>query len=48
MSMHDYYIRVIHNTVTALEHLDLLAEAYVDLILFVTILVENFHLCNAK
>jgi len=42
--------------VTALlEYLDLLAvfpsifpEAYVDLILFVTILVEYLHLCNAK
>ena len=38
--------------VTALlEYLDLLAvfpEAYVNLILFVTILVEYLHLCNAK
>jgi len=46
-------IRVIHNMVTALlEYLDLLAvfpEAYyVNLILFVTILIEYFHLCNAK
>ena len=52
-SMHDCCIRVIHNMVTALlEYLDLLAvfpEAYyVDLILFVTILVEYLHLCNAK
>ena len=34
-----------------LEYLDLLAvfpEAYVDLILFLTILVEYLHLCNAK
>jgi len=34
-----------------LEYLDLLAafpEAYVDIILFVTILVEYLHLCNAK
>ena len=52
LSIHDCCIRVIHNTVTVLlEHLDLLAvfpEAYVDLILFVTILVEYFLLCNAK
>ena len=38
--------------VTALlEYLDLLAvfpEAYVDLILFVTIIVKHLHLCNAK
>ena len=38
--------------VTALlDYLDLLAvfpEAHVDLILFVTILVEYLHLCNAK
>ena len=38
--------------VTALlEYLDLLAvfpEAYVDLILFVIILIEYLHLCNAK
>ena len=38
--------------VTALlEYLDLLAvfpEAYVDVILLVTILVEYLHLCNAK
>jgi len=44
LSMHDCCIRVIHNGVTALlEYLDLLAvfpEAYVDLILFVTILVD--------
>ena len=44
--------RVIHNMVTALlEYLDLLAvfpDAYVDLILFVTIVVEYVHLCNAK
>ena len=43
---------VIHNMVTSLlEYLDLLAvfpEAHVDLILFVTILVEYPHLCNAK
>ena len=50
--MHDCCIRVIHNLVTALlEYLDLLAffpEAHVNLILFVTILVEHVHLCNAK
>jgi len=38
--------------VTALlEYVDLLAvfpEVYVDLILFVTILVKYLHLCNAK
>ena len=47
--MHDCCIKVIHNIVTALlEYLDLLAvfpEAYV---LFVAILVEYLHLCNAK
>jgi len=52
LSMYDCCIRVIHNIVTALlEYLDLLAvfpEAYVDLILFVTIVVEYLHLCNAK
>jgi len=43
------YIRVIHNMVTALiEHLAVFPEAYVDLILLVTILVEYLHLCNAK
>ena len=34
-----------------LEYLDLLAvfpEAYVDLILIMTILVEYLHICNAK
>ena len=50
--MHDYCIRVIHYTVTTLlEYLDLLGvfpEAYVDLILFVTILVEYLHFFNAK
>jgi len=50
--MHDCFIRVIHNIVTALlEYLDLsdaFPEAYVDLILFLTILVEYLHLCNAK
>ena len=44
LSMYDCSIRVIYNMVTApLEYLNLLAvipEAYVDLILFVTILVE--------
>ena len=44
LSMHDCCIRVIHNTVTALlEYLDLIAdfpEVHVDLIQFVTILVE--------
>ena len=49
--MHDCYIRVIYNIVTALlEYLDLLVvfpEAYyIDLILFVTFLVD--HLWNAK
>ena len=48
--MHDCCIRVIHNMVTALlEYLDILAvfpEAYV--VLFVTILVEDLHLRNAK
>ena len=52
LSMHDYCIRVNYNMMTALlEYLDLLVvfpEAYVDLILSVTILVEYFHLCNAK
>ena len=52
LSMCDCCIRVIHNIVTAiLEYLDLLAvfpEAYVDLILFVTILVEYLYLFNAK
>jgi len=52
LSMHEWCIRVLHNIVTALlEYLDLLAvfpEAYVDFILFVTILVEYLHLCNAK
>ena len=52
LSMQDCCIRVIYNMVTALlEYLDLLAvfpEVYVDLILFVTILVEYLHLCNAK
>ena len=52
LSMHDCCIRVIHNMVTALlEYLDLVAiflEANVDLILFLTILVEYLHLCNAK
>ena len=52
LSMHDCCIRVIHNMVTVLlEHLDILAgfpEAYVDVILFVTILVEYLHLHNAK
>ena len=52
LSMHDCCIRVIHNMVTALlDYLDLLAifpESYVDLILFVTIVVEYLHLCNAK
>jgi len=52
LSMHDCCIRVIHNMVTALlEYLNLLAvfpEAYVDLILFVAILVEYLHLFNAK
>ena len=36
---------------TAVKHLDLLAvvpEARDDLILFVTILVEYLHICNAK
>jgi len=48
LSMHDCCIRVIHNMVTALlEYLDLFVvfpEAYIDLILFVTILVEYLHL----
>jgi len=48
--MHDCCIRVIHSMVTALlEYLDLLTvfrEAYVDLILFVTILVEYHHFCK--
>ena len=52
LRMHDCCIRVIHNMVTALlEYLDLLAvfpEARVDLILFVTIVVEYVHLCKAK
>jgi len=54
LSMHDCYIRVFHNMVTTLlEYLDLLAvfqehNYHVDLILFVTILVEYLHLCNAK
>ena len=52
LSMHDCSIRVIHYMVTALlDYLDLLAVfpvAHVDLILFVTILVEYLHLCNAK
>jgi len=52
LSMHDCCIRVIHNMVTALlEYLDLIAVfpvAYVVIILFATILVEYFHLCNAK
>ena len=50
--MHDCCIRVIHNLATSLlEYLNLLAvfpEACVDLILFVTILVEYLHLCNAN
>ena len=48
--MHDCCIRVIQNLVTALlEYLDLLAvfpEA--NVVLFVAILVEYLHLCNAK
>jgi len=52
LSMHDCCIRVIYNMVTALlEYLDLLVvfpEEHVDLILFVTILVEYLHLSNAK
>ena len=52
LSMYDYFIRVIHNMMIALlEYLDLLAvfpEAYVDLILFGTILVEYLHLCIVK
>ena len=48
LSMRDCCIRVIHNMVTALlEYHNLLAvfpEAHVDLILFVTILVEYVHL----
>ena len=44
LSIHNCCIKVIHNMVTALlEYLNLIAvfpEAYVDLILFVTILVE--------
>ena len=50
--MHDCCIRVIHNMVTALlEYLDLLTvfpEAHVDLFLFVAIVVDYVHLCNAK
>ena len=52
LSILDCCIRVIHNMVTALlEYLDLLAvfpEAHVDIILFMTILVECLHLCNAQ
>jgi len=52
LSMHDCCIRVIHNMVTALlEYLELLSvfQKYnVDLILFVSILVEYLYLFNAK
>jgi len=52
LSMHDCCIRVLHNIVIALlEYLDLLAvfpEACVDLILFVTNVVEYLHLSNSK
>ena len=49
MSIHDHCIRVIYNLVTdLLEYLAVFPEAYVDLILLVTILVEYLHLCNAK
>ena len=47
LSMHDCCIRVIHNMVAALS-LDIFLWAYVDLILFMTILFEYFYLCNAN